>query len=200
MNHELNIEVVHWHINTSWHCCGCGASPLCDHTAHHSAARGPLVGHRGCGGDLGWVLVGCERGVGSGGHRRCRNSCTPQSSACPAVQCLHWGPGLVSRVGPGTGRGLGRASRRRDSLGGQCRAPEGRNGHRGTERIPKGWQHCGPGVWRGSEGVWVCATDGGGPLLLVSWAVICSGVTPIRHCFRLTLPEKLKNGVIGPRS
>ena len=93
MNHELNIEVVHWHINTSWHCCGCGASPLCDHTAHHSAARGPLVGHRGCGGDLGWVLVGCERGVGSGGHRRCSNSCTPQSSACTGVQ--GWAPGWV---------------------------------------------------------------------------------------------------------
>ena len=137
MNHELNIEVVHWHINTSWHCCGCGASPLCDHTAHHSAARGPLVGHRGCGGDLGWVLVGCERGVGSGGHRRCRNSCTPQSSACPAVQCLHWGPGLVSRVGPGTGRGLGRASRRRDSLGGSAGHPRGETGTgalRGSQR------------------------------------------------------------------
>ena len=102
MNHELNIEVVHWHINTSWHCCGCGASPLCDHTAHHSAARGPLVGHRGCGGDLGWVLVGCERGVGSGGHRRCAGAETaaprspvlaPQSSACTGVQ--GWAPGWV---------------------------------------------------------------------------------------------------------
>ena len=126
-----------------------------------------------------------------------------QKQRHPAVQCLPRSPVLAlgsraglqggSRDGSRTGKSIPTARQ----PGGQCRAPEGRNGHRGTERIPKGWQHCGPGVWRGSEGVWVCATDGGGPLLLVSWAVICSGVTPIRHCFRLTLPEKLKMELLG---